>query len=226
MASLLTNIKSPKTLIKNARTNFFPLDIISQCLNMALYEASFGLDKVLDKIMYENPENPNGLIIDGNYTNGEPIFNKSDPNSIHKRFGYNHLKFINMNGSNGCIYLDNKTSINGWTFNFEAEGLDNRLVIYDPKYLKNCVLTGNVVIKFNILNKNYHLKIYGNQYGVDNFLDFLRERISEDTVKFNGWHNCGIEIPKKMVQYLKNIKEWQNLFYNKLPTPYKFVLGK
>lgn len=214
--SLLSNIKNPDSIIKNARTNFFPLNIISKCMNMALYEASFGLDKVLDKIMYENPENPNG----------EPIFNKSDLNTIRKRFGYNHLKFINMNGSNGCIYLDNKISINGWTFDFNSEGLDNRLIIHDPKYLKNCTFNCNVVIKFNILNKNNHLKFYGNQYGVDKFLDFLKERISEDTCKFDGYYNCGILLPKKMGQYLKNIKEWQDLFYNKIDTPYKFIFGK
>nr|DAS52981.1 MAG TPA: hypothetical protein [Caudoviricetes sp.] len=193
-------------------------------------------DKILPKIIYENPEKPNGLILDGAYVNDviktsgfssskSIILNNPDLNKVRKKFGYNHLKIINTNGVDAFIFYDKARSINGWTFDFDSGGLENKLIISNPKYLKNCTFEKNVLIKFEQTNKKL-VTYYGEQYGIEKFLDFISSKISGDTCKFNRYYNDngGILIPKKMVQYLKNIKEWQDLFYNKLTTPYKFVL--
>ena len=79
MAALITNIKSPETLVKNARTNYFPLEILAskEYLDFrinsndisSLRNINNDFDKILPKILYENPEKPNGLILDGAYIN-------------------------------------------------------------------------------------------------------------------------------------------------------------
>lgn len=242
--ALITNIKSPEKLIKNARTNYFPLEMLAskEYLDFrinsndisSLRNINNDFDKILPKIIYENPEKPNGLILDGAYVNDviktsgfssskSIILNNPDLNKVRKKFGYNHLKIINTNGVDAFIFYDKARSINGWTFDFNSDGLENKLFIRNPKYLKNCNFVDNVIIKFEQVDKKLLLH-YGNQGGVNNFLDFISSKIYEDTCTF-GYYNCGILIPKKMVQCLKNIKEWQDLFYNKLTTPYKFVLS-
>ena len=245
--ALITNIKSPETLIKNARTNYFPLEMLAskEYLDFrinsndisSLRNINKDFDKILPKILYENPENPSGIILDGAYINDviktpgyssskSIILNNPDLNKVHKKFGYNHLKFINMGGTDAFIFYDKARTINGWTFDFDSGGLENKLIISNPKYLKNCTFEKNVLIKFEQTNKKL-ITYYGEQYGIEKFLDFISSKISGDTCKFNRYYNDngGILIPKKMVQYLKNIKEWQDLFYNKLTTPYKFMLS-
>ena len=223
--ALITNIKSPETLIKNARTNYFPLEMLAskEYLDFrinsndisSLRNINNDFDKILPKIIYENPEKPNGLILDGAYVN-----------DVIKTSGFSSSKSIILNNTDAFIFYDKARSINGWTFDFDSDGLENKLIISNPKYLKNCTFEKNILIKFEQTNKKL-ITYYGEQYGIEKFLEFLKGKIDDSTCKFNRYYNDngGILIPKKMVQYLKNIKEWQDLFYNKLTTPYKFVLS-
>lgn len=249
--SLISNIKNPDSIIKNAFTNFFPLDILvsKEYLDLRINSSDISFlrhlnndfDRILPKILYENPENPDGLILDGTYVNGviktagvlnikSIILNNPDLNKVRKRFGYNHLKIINngvprsstTNGADAFIFYDRGKTINGWTFEFISGGLGSKLIIEDPKYLKNCNFGNNVIIKFEHTNKKL-VTHYGNQNGIEKFLEFFKGKIDDSTCKFNGYNNGGILIQRRMIQCLKNIKEWQDLFYNKLTTLYKFV---
>lgn len=242
--SLINNIKNPEFIIKNASTIFFPLDILvsKEYLDFRINSNDISIlrninddfDRILPKTIYENPENPDGLILDGTYVNSvikttgttsslkSIILNNPDLNKVRKRFGYNHLKIINTNGADAFIFYDRGKTINGWTFEFLSGGLESKLIIEDPKYLKNCTFGNNVIIKFEKTNKKL-VTHYGNQNGIEKFLEFFKGKIDDSTCKFNGYNNGGILIQRRMIQCLKNIKEWQDLFYNKLTTPYKFV---
>lgn len=91
MASILTHIKDHQRIMDNISTEIFSPSLImsKQYLNFTLNGCTFeelneefrGFDEYLPKIIYENPENPNEIIIDGtyiNYTGGSSGFNPED----------------------------------------------------------------------------------------------------------------------------------------------------
>ena len=198
MASLLTHIKDPQHIMDNISTEVFSHSLImsNQYLNFTLNGRTFedlnnqfpGFDKYLPKIIYENPDNHNELIIDGTYINytgkngsetgqlffgfptlGGPdyqftinnrviILRNPDLNKLRTQLKYDSIKFVNCTKGDPFI-----------TFDIDANG-GGIPTIEDFKF--DFIGTGStkLVINHNAIFKNC---TFGNRVTIN--FDYLQE---------------------------------------------------
>ena len=248
--ALISNIKNSKNIKKIDFSNIISSD---EYLNITLngqpveeYVKEFkGFDQYIPKIVYEDPENPNQLIIDHMYINYNgkditsnddikdrtyisPFSNKNrvlmldgpDLNKLKVKLKYNSIKFVNANITNCYIILGGKKDINDFTF--ELQGTES-LIITDPKSCTNCTFKNNVKIKFEkFAYEEIRLAKLGDEK-LPEYLEFLKKKLIN--CDFSGIYN-GIMLHNNTKNLVKRGSKWYDLINNiNYPeVPYKFYM--
>ena len=191
MASILTHIKDHQRIMDNISTEIFSPSLImsKQYLNFTLNGRTFeelneefrGFEEHLHKIIYENPENPNEIIIDGtyiNYTGRSSNFGNSpvsfrgydsfftnnnrvvilrnpDLNKLRTQLKYDSIKFVNCTKGDPFIIfdVDNGVIPEIEDFKFDFIGKKTKLVINHNAIFKNCTFGNRVMINFDYLQE-------------------------------------------------------------------------
>lgn len=189
MASILTHIKDHQRIMDNISTEIFHPSLImsKQYLNFTLNGRTFeelnkefrGFDEYLPKIIYENPENPNEIIIDGTYinytgrknldiptgfrgydsffTNNNRVVILRNPNlnKLRTQLKYDSIKFVNCTKGDPFIIfdVDNGVIPEIEDFKFDFIGKKTKLVINHNAIFKNCTFGNRVMINFDYLQE-------------------------------------------------------------------------
>lgn len=219
MSSLLTNIKSKKVSLKD----IFPYDTIIKEDYLNLHINGRHISGILElypqvvpyfhKLIYEDPDDYNCIVLDGTYlydnlikgfSRTNLVFHLNDPNFnlIQQKFKYNKLKFVNMQGIDAYINFNKRRSfIKDWTFDFNHKNslYGSMLYIFKPRGFKNCTFQHHCTININGMGLNDLTSKYYKEY--DLFINDCYKRFQNCTFDDNHNSLCGMRVNEFYLKY-------------------------